>query len=260
MVKNLFLKSFSQVKYFILIFSLILQSVAFAPKAWAQYDSDEYDPFADYSEFEEASEEEADIHFFRNGRFFNLGFLFGQRGFTESMGQLYTSSPNYGIFLTFFFDLHFATQFTFLTGDHPFSLYYSPTVYRTGNVSMTEKHISLKYYFNTQNVTKGLANLNPYLIGGISMLDRTFFVTDPNSSESSIPSRDGVFGAHLGAGLEVPMMRNKMYFGLQAVYQYANFPQENSAIRLSGPSGVITTNFVPQGDVYNLTAILGINF
>ena len=38
-------------------------------------DDDSYDPFADYSEFEEDSQEEADIHFFRNGRFFTLGFI-----------------------------------------------------------------------------------------------------------------------------------------------------------------------------------------
>ena len=36
----------------------------------AQFDADDtYDPFADYSEFDEAQEEEADINFFRNGRF-----------------------------------------------------------------------------------------------------------------------------------------------------------------------------------------------
>ena len=41
--------------------------------SYAQYEGDDvYDPFADYSEFEENSQEEADINFFRNGRFFNV--------------------------------------------------------------------------------------------------------------------------------------------------------------------------------------------
>ena len=77
----------------------------------AQYDglllaqnenSDVYDPFVDYSEFEQASEEEADINFFRNGRFFTLGFAGGYRMFTSNLGKMYTHSPYYGLFLAFF--------------------------------------------------------------------------------------------------------------------------------------------------------------
>ncbi len=47
------------------------QSVSKAPGVQvAQFDADDtYDPFADYSEFDEAQDEEADINFFRNGRF-----------------------------------------------------------------------------------------------------------------------------------------------------------------------------------------------
>src|ERR1700733_14940788 len=44
----------------------------------AQSDADDaYDPFADYSEFEETMDEEEDINFFRNGRLMTLGFLAG---------------------------------------------------------------------------------------------------------------------------------------------------------------------------------------
>ena len=51
-----------------------------APKSYllAQTDPEEaYDPFTDYSEFDEASDEEADINFFRNGRFFTVGLAMG---------------------------------------------------------------------------------------------------------------------------------------------------------------------------------------
>src|ERR1041385_294119 len=52
----------------------------------AQHDADDsYDPFGDYSEFEEASDEEADLNFFRNGRFFTLGFQVGYQRFTDVM-------------------------------------------------------------------------------------------------------------------------------------------------------------------------------
>ena len=55
---------------FCLVFSPILAS--------AQAEDETYNPFADYSEFEESGEEEADLHFFRNGRFLTLGFMLGQ--------------------------------------------------------------------------------------------------------------------------------------------------------------------------------------
>ncbi|MCB0410979.1 MAG: hypothetical protein KDD22_00530, partial [Bdellovibrionales bacterium] len=54
--------------------------------------TDAYDPFADYSEFESSEEEEAYINFFRNGRFFTLGFIGGYRTFTETMGDIISDS------------------------------------------------------------------------------------------------------------------------------------------------------------------------
>ena len=35
-------------------------------------DEESFDPFSDYSEFDESSDEEADINFFRNGRFLTV--------------------------------------------------------------------------------------------------------------------------------------------------------------------------------------------
>src|ERR1035437_7876708 len=65
----------------------------------AQFDADDtYDPFADYSEFDEAQEEEADINFFRHGRFVTIGFIGGLRGFTQGLGNLYTPAPSFGLF------------------------------------------------------------------------------------------------------------------------------------------------------------------
>ena len=83
----------------------------------AQFDADDsYDPFADYSEFDSAQEEEEDINFFRNGRFISIGLLLGYRGWTENLASLMSANLNYGVFLTYFFDLRFALQFSFLTG------------------------------------------------------------------------------------------------------------------------------------------------
>lgn len=218
----------------------------------AQFDADDtYDPFADYSEFDEAQDEEADINFFRNGRFVTVGFLGGTRGFTGGLGDMYRTSPAFGLFLSYFFDLRFALQFSFLTSDHDFRVSSTNQVGR-GTISITTFALDIKYYINTQNVTKGLAKFNPYFIGGFSRLDRTSRIDGVEGF-----GKEGAMGFDLGLGLELPMMRNKMYFGGQAMYQLVNFSNENSEIVFDNNEH---TGKYPNGDSYTLLAILGVNF
>lgn len=221
-------------------------------KLLAQIDADDtYDPFADYSEFEESAEEEEDINFFRNGRLFTLGLTAGYRGFTQVLGQVYGSGATFGVFLSYFFDLRFALQIGFITGDYPFTAQ-GPTEAIRGNVGLSDVSFNLKYYFNTQNVTRGLADLNPYLIGGFSQVFRTVTVRGNDNF-----SKDSAFAVNLGTGLEIPMLRNKMYFGVQGMYQLVNFADENQVIRQSDNQA---TNITPKGDSYIFLGILGINF
>lgn len=223
------------------------------PILLAQAEGDDaYDPFSDYSEFDEASDEEADINFFRNGRFFVLGFAGGNRIFTENMGKIYGSGPTYGLFMTFFFDLRFAMQAGFFTGDYSYELSTNTGGRRDGNVSMTFLDVSLKYYVNTQNVTRGLAELNPYYIGGISQIYRTRTFSGGNSS------RDANMGLNFGAGLEIPLMRKKSFFGIQALYRYFSFKDEGENQPdpiTNNPSG-ITEN----GDSFDIIGTIGLNF
>lgn len=212
---------------------------------------DAYDPFSDYSEFDEASDEEADINFFRNGRFFVLGFAAGPRFFTDNMAKLYDSSATYGLFMSFFFDLRFALQAGFFTGDYGYT-FSTPNGKSTGNVSLTFLDISLKYYVNTQNVTRGLADLNPYYVGGISQIYRTK-TTPPNDA-----ARDAVMGLHFGAGIEIPLMRKKAFFGVQGLYRYFTFKGESE--NLPDPTTTLPTSTKESGDSYDLVGTLGLNF
>lgn len=219
----------------------------------AQFDADEtYDPFADYSEFDESQDEEADINFFRNGRFVTLGFMGGIRNFTQGLSKVYSNSPTFGLFLSYFFDLRFALQFGFNTSDHNFHVTSPSGTKGTGTVGITNFGIDIKYYINTQNVTKGLAKFNPYFIGGFSMTQRS---THFNNVEGF--SRENASGVDIGAGIELPMMRNKMFFGAQGMYQMVSFRNENTEITFANNdrSGVY-----PNGDTYTLLAILGVNF
>ncbi len=215
-------------------------------------DEDAYDPFADYSEFDGASDEEEDVNFFRNGRLLTMGFIAGYRGWTGNLDSIYSSDPTFGLFLSYFFDLRFALQFGFLTGSHTF-VAQGPSETLQGNVSLADISFHLKYYFNTQNVTRGLADLNPYLIGGFSHLMRTTVI---DVAQDDV-AKDTAFGFNAGAGIEIPMMRNKMFFGLQGAYQLISFPDENRYIRQSDN----TTQIIkPAGDAFIMLAILGTNF
>lgn len=217
----------------------------------AQFEGgDAYDPFSDYSEFESSEEEEADINFFRHGRFFTLGFMGGYRGFTENLGDLYSSSMSFGLFLSYFFDMRFALQLQFLTGDHKYAFNAAGTP-ASGNIGLTTIGFNLKYYINTQNVTRGIAQLNPYIIGGFAQVYRT---ATANGQDAF--AKEGALGFEGGGGIEFPMMRNKMYTGLQATYQMVTFKDENSEIIVQGTR----TGIYPKGDVYHVLAILGVNF
>ncbi|CAN5647153.1 hypothetical protein BH10BDE1_BH10BDE1_12020 [soil metagenome] len=224
------------------------------PGVLISQNDDSYDPFADYSEFDEAVDEEEDLNFFRNGRMLTLGFIGGVRGWTGTLSKIYTSNMSFGLFLCYFFDLRFALQFGFLTSDHTLNVASSTGAFTTirGNVNMTDITANLKYYFNTQNVTRGLADLNPYILGGLSQIYRTTTV----SGETDY-GKDSAFAANIGAGLEVPMMRNKLFVGLQAVYQYVMFTDE---AKIMVDTNSVSTGVSPAGDSFTVLGVLGVNF
>jgi hypothetical protein len=227
---------------------------SFSPKASAQFDADDsFDPFADYSEFEAAEDEEADLNFFRNGRFVTMGFMGGNRMWTEGLGKILDSgSPHFGFFLSYFFDLRFALQFSFITGDHKFGVETSAGNNKTGNMGIQNFGIDIKYYMNTQNVTRGLALFNPYLIVGMSQVYRTTTVEDITGF-----GKESATGFDLGAGIEFPLLRNKMFFGGQFMYQLITFKNENTAIKFGDGQ---QTGIYPTGDSYTALAIIGVNF
>ena len=119
------------------------------------------------------------------GQFGLIGFIGGMRGFTQGLGNLYTTAPSFGLFLSYFFDLRFAMQFSFNTSDHAFhvtSVDGKQTA--NGTVGISNFALDMKYYINTQNVTKGLAKFNPYFIAGFARVDRTTHIDGLAPEES----------------------------------------------------------------------------
>lgn len=230
-------------------------SLALAQDDASVNEDDSFDPFADFSEFEASADEEADIFFFKNGRFFNLALLLGGKMFTQTLGQLISPSPEFGIYIAYFFDIRSAIQVSYLNSTHKFNLPATATYDGyTANVNMSTIAAHYKYYFNTQNITRGFADLNPYLIGGFSVNYRTISIIGEDLLVKSSPT-----AVEAGFGLEIPFSRNKMYFGIQAMYHYITFPDESSEIK-SGPQGNQSTGIYPVGDYINANFALGVNF
>lgn len=223
------------------------------PLLLAQDASDTYDPFVDFSEYEEVTDEEADINFFRNGRFFTLGFAGGYQMFTNVLGNLYQNNFSYGFFLSYFFDLRFAMQLTFQTSEHGFAFTSDHGTSVSGSASVSNLGIYIKYYLNTQNVTRGLAQLNPYIVGGLDKVTRTTVVDGEDAF-----GKESASGFEFGGGIEIPALRNKMYLGVQLTYLLVTFADESSQIVLQ--NGADPTGVYPKGDIINLNFVIGVNF
>lgn len=236
----------------VLLKTLLVISFIFSPlMASAQAEDETYNPFADYSEFEESGEEEADLHFFRNGRFLTLGFMMGQTRATSSLSKAYSPGLGYGLFLSYFFDLRLAMQFSYFNSSHDLSLKAIDGTTANASAKYSTLNIDFKYFLNTQNVTRGLADLNPYILAGMNQTSKTA------SSQNSLEiAKQNASGFNIGAGVEFPILRKEMFIGFQAVYNLVQFPDENTEIFLgSSPTGV-----KPNGDLLSFQLTLGSNF
>lgn len=226
-----------------------------------------FDPFSDYNESEQSAEEEADINFFKNGRFLTLGLMLGYRGFTDGFSQGYAPALSWGFQFSYFFDLQLATSLSYSTSDSGVDFFSyndanftSVSEHYTGNVNIQTFDLNVKYYFNTENVTRGLAELNPYVLGGVGQFTRTY-----NLSKELPLTPDRPIGFKVGAGIEIPLMRHRAYLGLQALYHYVQFPDENND-RIEeikpGKADPVLSPVRPRlnGDIYEITTTIGVNF
>lgn len=219
--------------------------------AFAQDDQESvYDPFIDYSEFEEAGEEEADVNFFRNGRLLTAALAVGQRTFTQGMNEVLSDNVAYGLYFSYFFDLRYALQFSYVLGSHDINIV-GPTQTATGTADISYFGLDMKYYFNMQNVTKGLSGFNPYLLFGLSSVNR-----EAKFSGNVEFATQKATAFDLGAGFEVPVLRNEAYLGFQALYQLVSFDDENEELFANGEASGKYLN----GDILTFTFLIGKNF
>ena len=76
---------------------------------------DAFDPFVDYNEFQDNEAETESILFLRSGRLLTIGVMGGYEGFSLNIRQMYGDNLGvFGAYISFFFDLQFALQFSFI--------------------------------------------------------------------------------------------------------------------------------------------------
>jgi|GEM_PF-1410194 hypothetical protein len=215
-------------------------------------DPSAYDPFSDYSEFQQTAEEEADIYFFRNGRLVTANLALGYRGFSDVLGKLYRADTTYGLALTYFFDLRFATYISFLTGDYEYRLT-TPNGVTTGNLSMSFLSLGSKYYLNTEILVWPLSDLNPHVLIGMNQTYRTLTL-----SQFPDAAKDNTLGLEIGAGFELLTLKKQAFVGVQWIYRYFQFADENQ--NLIDPVTLLPIDVKPRGDSFDILLNLGLNF
>lgn len=220
---------------------------------------DGFDPFADYSEFIEASTEETDINFFKYGRLLSFGLSLGQRSFTGPQTEIYENNLQFGVFVTFYTSINFAFQTGFQTSSHDtnFSIP-EEAISFDGTATYNNFFLHGKYFINTQNLTKTVARFNPYFIGGVSQ----FYRETQTEAQQFISGRDAALSFDGGFGFEYLFNQNKNFLGAQAMYHFVRFPNENKEISLPGsqPGDTIDSGLKAKGDIWHIGITGGFNF
>ena len=247
---------------FLSLFTTIGLSLSFySPQARAQSDStvdDGFEPFADYSEFVEASTEETDVNFFRYGRLLSFGISVGQKVLDGQQRKFIGDSPDFGLFVSFYTTINFAFQFGYQTSSHDVFYEIEETDSKfEGTTRYNIFFVHAKYALNTQNLTRSVARFNPYVIGGVGQA----FRESRSLNDSRLSAKDGAASFNIGAGLEHLFNHNRNFVGLQVMYHHASFPNENDPIRVTNSQDVdIDTGLRFEGNLWSINLNMGFNF
>ena len=214
-----------------------------------------YDPFADYSEFENTVEEQENINFFQNGRFLTLGAFGGAKLFTMNMSELYQVGPVFGGYLNYFFDLNFAIQFAIIISTHHVTLQQSGQNF-VGSADFISMGIDFKYFLDKNLFNKHFYWFQPYFFLGALYSNVTMYATFTDQAGSY---EDSGFGLNMGLGLEFQFLK-KIHFGIEYAFKFITMNQEAAPISLNTGNSTINTSFRPYGDWMNITVLLGVNF
>ena len=175
-------------------------------------------PYMQYGEFNEEKEEEEELNFFQNGRFFGVSLGLGIETADGNRGTLWKGGfPLVDLKLHYWFDFNFALDLDF---------YYTQHNYNTGNtgavnIALYRAGLDLKYYFDTKNIAAPISFANPYLIVGVGDYSET--ESGATITNSSTPNNSSNIGFAGGAGVEFAVKPRSTYITLEGKINVVTF-------------------------------------
>ena len=189
----------------------------------------------------------ADVEFTKSK--FKLGFLMGSQQYTGNMGKHIDAGFSPGLAISYNLNQIVSFQASFLqtTGDFNISTPTSNPI--DGKINYTSIGFHGKAYFG--QALKSIEKIDPYIITGFSQNYRTF-----NLSQIPVAAKDDALAFEAGAGLEFPIINNKLSLGVQALYRVVDYQTENQEFQddQGNPTGVQLS-----GDEWTTMFILGLN-
>lgn len=209
--------------------SLILASLLTLTHVAHAQNVDYYDDYSSFTQDYEDLDDETRAVF---GKFFQTTVYAGTGLFTGELGAANSAGVNIGVKFIYYFDPTWAAEIGGFWIQHA-SAYTPENTGAAGNLNLSTRLIpivgSLRYAFDTQNMPRGLAQMNPYLSAGGALVFRQEAV----SGTPNIPNYDAVvqtrysegaifgstnFGLHVGGGAEFDVYKNRVFAGLDLRY------------------------------------------
>jgi len=221
------------------------------------------DESIDPHDFFDASKEPADEAFFHLERYFQIGLIGGLGMFTGGLGGTHGLGGAFGFNLLYFFDNSFAFELGFfasfqenaLTGiDTTIS---ASTLSEQGTTWLYVPNFNFRYYFPTNKLSRFLASINPYLVGGFDWVSRRQKI-DTSRVNNAATSREGSsfsssnFGVNLGLGISSLVYGDNLYLGMDIRFRYWLLSGEHDQTSGFKRSGDYMTFFATMATITNV--------
>jgi hypothetical protein len=217
---------YKKVTLLLTIATLSVSNLTFAQSA---------DYFDDYSSFSNdyiQLDEETRAIF---GKFFQTAFYLGTGLFTGELGRANTAGVNVGVKFIYFFDRTWAAELGGFWKQHTSDYDVNNTGVANTQLRLSTRLIpvvgSLRFVFDSENMPRGLAQMNPYLSAGGALVFRQESVVGTPAginlfgdqtiatkySEGAILGSTN-FGVHFGGGAEFDVYQNRVFAGIDIRY------------------------------------------
>ncbi|HVJ63969.1 MAG TPA: hypothetical protein VM901_01805 [Bdellovibrionota bacterium] len=199
--------------------------------ALAQDGTDYYDDYSSFADDYQELDEESRAIF---GKFFQTAFYVGTGLFTGDLGRANTAGVNVGVKFIYFFDRMWAAEIGGFFNMHRSYYDANNTGAANSQLELNTRLIpvvgSLRFSFDTENMPRGLAQMNPYLSAGAALVFRQESVVGtPNTTpwnNTTVTNRyqEGAifgstnFGINFGGGAEFDVYKNRVFAGLDIRY------------------------------------------